>query len=101
MLHSSRGKSGKLTEIRIEQADDRRILMRRAKSAGLNTLLGNHTLLAIGITNYLEHGGALEMAQFMAGHADPRATKLYDRRQKMVSRSEVERIRYERKGGGL
>jgi integrase/recombinase XerD len=43
----------------------------------------------------------LETAQFMAGHADPRTTKLYDRRKRMVSRSEVERIRYERKPDGV
>jgi hypothetical protein len=37
------------------------------------------------------------MAQYMAGHADPRTTKLYDRRRREVTRSEAERIRYERK----
>jgi integrase/recombinase XerD len=37
------------------------------------------------------------MAQYIAGHADPRTTRLYDRRQKLVTRSEVERIRYEKK----
>jgi integrase/recombinase XerD len=37
------------------------------------------------------------MAQYMAGHADPRTTKLYDRRRQQVTRGEVERIRYERK----
>jgi stress response protein YsnF len=31
----------------------------------------------------------------MAGHADPRTTQLYDRRKQLVTRSEVERIRYE------
>jgi hypothetical protein len=28
---------------------------------------------------YLANGGTLEKAQLMAGHADPRTTKLYDR----------------------
>lgn len=37
------------------------------------------------------------MAQYMAGHADPRTTKLYDRRRQQVTRGEVERIRYERR----
>jgi hypothetical protein len=36
----------------------------------------------------------------MAGHTDPRTTKLYDRRRQLVNCSEVERIRYERKAGG-
>ena len=33
----------------------------------------------------------------MAGYADPRTTKLYDRRRQKVTRGEVERIRYEKK----
>jgi hypothetical protein len=31
------------------------------------------------------------MAQYMAGHADPRTTKLYDRRRQQVTRGEMER----------
>jgi hypothetical protein len=54
---------------------------------------------ATGIPNFLEHEGSLEMAQYMAGHADPRTTKLYDRRRQLITQSEVERIRYERKQG--
>jgi integrase len=30
--------------------------------------------------------------QYLAGHADPRTTQLYDRRQKRVTRNIVERI---------
>jgi hypothetical protein len=39
-----------------------------------------HSFRATGITNYLENGGTLEVAQRIAGHADSRTTKLYDRR---------------------
>ncbi len=39
----------------------------------------NHSWRATGITVFLENGGAIEMAQYMAGHADTRTTKLYDR----------------------
>ncbi len=41
------------------------------------------------------------MAQYMAGHADPRTTKFYDRRRQQVTGGEVERIRYERKQEGM
>jgi integrase len=44
------------------------------------------------ITDLLEHGTALEDVQHLAGHADPRTTRLYDRRQKKVMRNLVERI---------
>ena len=100
LFRTARGRTGALTENRMGQADAWRMLQRRAKAAGLGAALCNHTWRATGITNYLEHGGALETAQWMAGHADPRTTKLYDRRRQLVSRSEVERIRYERKPGG-
>jgi hypothetical protein len=34
----------------------------------------------------------LEDVQYLAGHADPRTTRLYDRRQRTVTRNIVERI---------
>jgi hypothetical protein len=34
----------------------------------------------------------LEFAQQMAGHADPKTTKIYDRRADEISQDEVERI---------
>lgn len=100
LFRTARGRTGALTANRMGQADAWRMLRRRAKAAGLDVALCNHTWRATGITNYLAHGGALETAQFLAGHADPRTTRLYDRRRQMASRSEVERIRYERKPGG-
>jgi len=45
-----------------------------------------------GITNYMKNGGSLAEAQKMAGHADPRTTKLYDRSDDDVSLDEIERI---------
>jgi hypothetical protein len=47
-----------------------------------------------GITNYLENDGTLEVAQRIAGHADSRTTKLYDRRGQKVLLEDMERIRY-------
>jgi hypothetical protein len=34
----------------------------------------------------------LEDVQYLAGHADPRTTRLYDRRKKAVTRNIVQRI---------
>ena len=47
-----------------------------------------------GITNFLENGGTLEVAQRIAGHADSRTTKLYDRRRQRVLLEDMERIRH-------
>jgi integrase/recombinase XerD len=40
----------------------------------------------------LARGVPLEDVQYLAGHAGPRTTRLYDRRQKQVTRNIVERI---------
>ena len=47
-----------------------------------------------GLTRFLEEGGTLKAPQNIADHADSRTTKLYDRRQQIVLREDVERIRY-------
>jgi site-specific recombinase XerD len=98
LFRTAPGRGGVVGGARMTQSDAWRMLQRRARGAGLEARLSNHTWRATGITNFLEHGGALETAQAMAGHADPRTTRLYDRRQQLLSRSEVERIRYERAG---
>jgi site-specific recombinase XerD len=97
LFRTARGKTGQLTENRMSQPDAWRMLQRRAKKAGVTTAICNHSWRASGITVFLENGGAIEMAQYMAGHADPRTTKLYDRRRQQITRGEVERIRYEKK----
>jgi hypothetical protein len=53
-----------------------------------------HSFRATGITNFLENGGTLEVAQRIAGNADSRTTKLYDRRGQTVLVEDMERIRY-------
>ena len=45
-----------------------------------------------GITDLLSQGVSLADVQNLAGHADPRTTRLYDRRGRRVTRNIVERI---------
>jgi integrase len=54
--------------------------------------LSCHSFRATTITDLLTQGVPLEDVQHLAGHADPRTTRLYDRRQKQVTRNIVERI---------
>ena len=61
------------------------MIQRRAKAAGIQTRIGNHTFRVPGITAYLNNNGALETAQHIANHESPRTTKLYDRRQEDIS----------------
>ena len=67
---------------------------RRCRRAGLGDRYGNHTPRATGITAYLQNGGLLEHAQRMAGHASSQTTKVYDRRDQIVTLDEVERVRF-------
>jgi integrase len=97
LFRTAEGKTGRLTRNRMTQDACWYMLQRRARKAGIQTPICNHTFRVTGITNYLENGGTRETAQHMAGHADPRTTQLYDRRKQLVTRSEVERIRYEQK----
>ena len=59
-----------------------RMVKRRMKEAGLPARLSPHSFRVTTITDLLEQGIPLEDVQHLAGHADPRTTRLYDRRQK-------------------
>ena len=77
---------------RMTQPDAYRVLRRRAKQAGIETRIGNHSMRATGITDYLKSKGTLEYAQQMANHSSPRTTKLYDRREDDASLDEYEKV---------
>jgi integrase len=80
------------TPQRMAQPDAYRMIQRRAKQAGIKTKIGNHSLRATGITDYLKSDGTLEHAQAMANHSSPRTTKLYDRRNDKASLYEYEKV---------
>ena len=86
------GRTGQLSEEPMTPADVWRMIRRRAAGAGIPTQIGCHTFRATGITEYLQNGGKLEVAQQMADHESARTTGLYDRRNDQVSLDEVERI---------
>lgn len=80
------------TSNRLNRREVLAMVKRRTRAAGLGDRFGNHTFRGTGITAYLSNDGALERAQYMAGHASPRTTKLYDRRDQEATLDEVERI---------
>ncbi len=69
-----------------------RMVKRRLRDAGLPERLSPHSFRVTTITDLLSQGVSMEDVQDLAGHADPRTTRLYDRRQRRVSRNIVERI---------
>ncbi len=70
------------------------MIQRRAKAAGIETRIGNHTFRATGITAYLENTATSSNTRRRSPTTPPpRTTKLYDRRSDEISLDEVEKIR--------
>ena len=92
LFRSAVRKTGRLTANAIHVNDICRMMKRRLKDAGLPGHLSPHSFRVATITDLLEQGVPLEDVQRLAGHADPRTTRLYDRRDKKVTRNIVERI---------
>jgi site-specific recombinase XerD len=80
------------TPHRMAQQDAYRMIQRYAQRAGIRTRIGNHTLRATGITDYLKSDGSLAEARKMANHADTRTTQLYDRREDTTSLDEYSKV---------
>ena len=62
------------------------------KAAGLPAELSPHSFRVTVATDLLDQNIPLDQVQNLLGHADPRTTRLYDRRQREVSRNVVERL---------
>jgi integrase/recombinase XerD len=77
---------------RLTQQDAYRLIERHAKRAGIKTRIGNHSLRATGITDYLKSDGSLAKAREMANHADTRTTQLYDRRADVAALDEYGKV---------
>ena len=92
LFRSVAGRTGELTGRPIPALDICRILKRRLRAAELPANLSPHSFRVATLTDLLLQGVPLEDAQYLAGHADPRSTRLYDRRQRQVTRNTVERI---------
>ena len=92
LFRAAAGRTGELTFRPIRNLDIYRLMKRRLKDAGLPGHLTPHSFRVATITDLLEHGVPLEDVQHLAGHSDPRTTRLYDRRQKKVTRNTVECI---------
>lgn len=82
----------RLTDRPMTADDMSRMLKRRLRDAGLSQRLSPHSFRVTTITDLLAQGVPLEDVQYLAGHVDPRTTRLYDRRRRQVTRNIVERI---------
>ena len=68
------------------------MLKRRLKDAGLPPIFSPHSFRVLVVTDLLSQDVPLEDVQYLAGHANPKTTQIYDRRRRRVTRNIVERI---------
>lgn len=92
LFRTTNGKTKRLGERPLSSKTICELVKRRLKDAGLPLRLSPHSFRVTAITDLLSQGVPLEDVQYLAGHAEPRTTGLYDRRQKKVTRNIVERI---------
>ena len=92
LFRSAKGRSGKISENAMADNDMQRMFKRRLVKAGLSPSLTPHSFRVTTITTLLDQGVDLKDVQNLANHADPRTTRLYDRRKRQVTRNIVERI---------
>ena len=70
----------------------RSLLKRRLKDADLPSIITPHSFRVMVVTDLLSQGVPIEDVQYLAGHAHPSTTQLYDRRSRRVTLNIVERI---------
>ncbi|HVX13844.1 MAG TPA: tyrosine-type recombinase/integrase [Pirellulales bacterium] len=92
LFRSAAGRTGLLTDRPMRNIDVCRMVKRRLRAAGLPDQFSPHSFRVATLTDLLIQGVSLEDAAYLAGHADPRTTRLYDRRKQEVTRGTVEKI---------
>lgn len=92
LFRTALGRTKQLTQNAMTAGDMGRMVKRRMRDAGLPARLSAHSFRVATLTDLLEQGISLSDVQYLAGHSDPRTTRLYDRRHKRVTRNIVERI---------
>jgi integrase/recombinase XerD len=92
LFRTANRKSKMLTVKAMTGIDVCRMMKRRLKAANLPGHFSPHSFRVTTVTDLLEQNVPLEDVQYLAGHADPRTTRIYDRRRRKVTRKIVERI---------
>jgi site-specific recombinase XerD len=92
LFRTANRKTKTLTRNAMTGIDVCRMMKRRLKAAGLPGHFSPHSFRVATVTDLLEQNVPLEDVQYLAGHADPRTTRIYDRRRREITRNIVERI---------
>jgi integrase len=86
--------------IEVRRLDRRSVLKlveKRAKASGILKRVCCHSFRATGVTEYMNSGGTIEIAQRIAGHTSPATTRIYDRSGDRLTLEEIERVQIGKK----
>jgi site-specific recombinase XerD len=92
LFRTANRKTKTLTRNAMTGIDICRMMKRRLKAERLPGHFSPHSFRVATVTDLLEQNVPLEDVQYLAGHADPRTTRIYDRRRRKITRNIVERI---------
>jgi integrase len=88
--------------IELKRLDRRSILKlveKLASASGIIKRVCSHSFPATGITEYMNSGGIIEIAQQIAGHKSSSTTRIYDRSRDRLTIEEIERVKIGLAGG--
>ena len=75
-----------------------KLVEKRAKASGILKRVCCHSFRATGVTQYMNSGGTIEIAQRIAGHTSPSTTRIYDRSgDRLTLEEEIERVQIGKK----
>ena len=97
-LFPSFGKNRETIELRrLDRRSVLKLVEKRAKASGILKRVCCHSFRATGVTEYMNSGGTIEIAQRIAGHTSPATTRIYDRSGDVLTLEEIERVQIGKK----
>jgi integrase/recombinase XerD len=92
-LFPSFGKNRETIELmRLDRRSILKLVEKRAEVSGIIKRVCCHSFRATGITEYMNSGGIIEIAQQIAGHKSSSTTRIYDRSRDRLTIEEIERV---------
>jgi integrase/recombinase XerD len=97
-LFPSFGKNRETVEQRrLDRRSVLKLVEKRARTSGILKRVCCPSFRATGVTEYMNSGGTIEIAQRIAGHTSPSTTRIYDRSGDRLTLEEIERVQIGKK----
>jgi len=82
---------------RLDRRSVLKLVEKRARNSGILKRVCCHSFRATGVTQYMNWGDTIEIAQRIAGHTSPSTTRIYDRSRDQLTLQEIERVQIGKK----